>query len=87
MTRTTTILGVEYRGRPMMNSTAFRVWQLEQDGQREKAERYLSAMRMMGPVDLQDEMTVIPMEGMQTYPTRERIEEKRLAGGWHRWAA
>lgn len=68
MTKTTTILGVTYRGRPQMNSTAFRVWSYEQDGQHAKAQQYLRAMRMMGPVDLQADMTEIPMEGMQAYP-------------------
>lgn len=86
--RTTTILGEVYQGRPKMNSLACRIFLLEQNGQVEQASKLLRAYRMLGPVDLQADMTPLPMEGMQVYPARpERIEEKSLPNGWNRWAA
>ena len=92
MTRTT-ILGVSYAGRPMMNSLADRMLRLQEDGQTERARALLDGHNRLSRAfggaehDLAADFTQVPMEGTQTYPTVERIEEKRLANGWNRWAA
>ena len=71
---TTTILGQDYEGRPIMNSIALRVHRLEEAGKLVEAIRYLRAHNMIRKAfghpchDLQSDMTSIPMEGVQIYP-------------------
>lgn len=80
MSARTTILGVVYRGRPMMNSLACRIWLLEQKGKAAEAQALLDAHNRIRsafgnpPVDLTADMTEIPTEGMQTYPAKPLID-------------
>lgn len=70
----TTILGQDYEGRPGMNSIALRCERLEQSGDVKGAMAYLAAHNRIrnwrgAPChDLQSDMTLIPMEGVQIYP-------------------
>jgi hypothetical protein len=71
----TTILGQDYEGRPGMNSVALRVLRLEEAGDVAGAMAYLKAVNKARSCfvpqpchDLQSDMTLIPMEGVQLYP-------------------
>lgn len=74
--RTTTILGVTYRGRPKVGSDAFYLWKLEQEGEVQRARNSLKAkqaiQRAFGgkPIDLQDDMTDLPLEGVEITEAR-----------------
>lgn len=69
--RTTTILGTEYRGRPKVGSLAFQLWKMEQDGQGIHARNILRAKNTINkvygapPIDLQNDMTDLPLEGVE----------------------
>jgi hypothetical protein len=69
--RITTILGVEYRGRPKVGSLAFDIWNLEQNGEAQRARNMLKAKNAINkvygaePIDLQRDMTDLPMEGVE----------------------
>ena len=71
--RTTTILGKEYLGRPMMGSPACEIWLTEQRMGFAAAERHLKAKNAIRKVwgspelELQDYMTDMPLEGVQIF--------------------
>jgi hypothetical protein len=73
MTRTTTILGKVYQGRPKMGSAAMEIWATEDRMGFAAAERQLRAKNAIRkvwgcePLDLQDDMTDLPLEGVQTF--------------------
>lgn len=72
--RTTTLLGVTYPGRPMFGSLALYLVNLEQREGREAAQRSLDAHNICrtafggDPIDLADQFTTMPMEGLVVWP-------------------
>jgi hypothetical protein len=70
----TTILGVEYPGRPMMGSLACSIYLLELNGKHSDAEKLLNAHNRINrafgypDVDLTDDMTTLPQEGLIVVP-------------------
>lgn len=82
MDKTTTILGVEYQGVPRMGSTAFEIWQHEEQRGREAAESLLKAKNSIRkvwgikPHDLADDMTTESHYGGFTFGAHRDQEGK-----------
>lgn len=80
MSTRTTILGTEYEGRPMMGTLACSLYLLERDGKADEARALLDAhnhiRKCFGspPVDLADQFTTAPMEGLLTFPAVRDID-------------
>lgn len=72
-TNTTTILGREYTGRPMMGSLACSLYLLELEGKAEAAQRLLDAHNHVRwcfgttAYRIEDDMTPLPLEGVEIY--------------------
>jgi hypothetical protein len=73
MTKTTTILGVEYQGTPGPGTPACEIMCFEHARGREAAEKLLKAKNAIRkvwgfpPLDFNDDMTDLPMEGGFTF--------------------
>lgn len=89
--RTTTLLGVEYPGRPMFGSLALYLVNLEQREGREAAQRSLDAHNKIrtafggDPIDLAGQFTLLPMEGLVVSPAGgkrdiDRVVERTAKG-------
>lgn len=84
---TTTLFGKSYKGRPMMNSFALFLLNLCERGEEAKAKRYLDdensirALRGEGPLDLADDMTPLPMDGLVTCPADQLTDVEHLGPG------
>lgn len=80
MARTTSLLGVTYPGRPCFGSLALYLVDLERREGREAAQRSLDAHNICrtafggDPIDLADQFTPMPMEGLVVAPAKRAID-------------
>lgn len=79
-TGTTTVLGVRYQGRPMVGSLACQLWLYQRRGQHKKARDLLDAHNHIRavfnrpPVDLAEQFTTAPLEGLSILPVGRPID-------------
>jgi len=87
MSRTTTLLGKAYPGRPMMNSWAWFLLCKEQAEGTEAAQKSLDALNRMyrvaqhPEIDLASQFTTVPLEGLVTVPAVTLVEVEHLGPG------